>query len=187
MLGPGPGAAATGRIVQFAQNVPDAGRETAQPDQPPVPGPAPVLRANSPEQIRKAQTELRRLDCFQGRIDGKLGDQTRQAAKKFWAGAKQPVVEINITDEMISNLAERGDNFCRPPRRFFGFGGRQAAFWGCRFPSFPAPGQVPSPPRVRNLPLPLQCSSVVELILIELSNPQLDQKQASSLLRREGQ
>jgi len=34
------------------------------------------LPANSREQIRKAQVELRRLDCFQGKTDGKLGDQT---------------------------------------------------------------------------------------------------------------
>jgi hypothetical protein len=68
--------------------------------------------------------ELRRLDCLNGRIDGKLGDQTREAVRKFWASAKQPVVEVDITDELIANLAGRGDNFCRPPRRFFGFGGR---------------------------------------------------------------
>ena len=58
------------------------------------------------------------------RIDGKLGDHTRQAVRKFWGSAKQPVVEVNITDELIANLAEHGDNFCRPPRPFFGFGGR---------------------------------------------------------------
>ena len=40
--------------------------------------------ANSPEQIRKAQTELQRLDCLRGPIDGKLGNQTRQAVRKFW-------------------------------------------------------------------------------------------------------
>jgi peptidoglycan hydrolase-like protein with peptidoglycan-binding domain len=85
---------------------------------------APTASADSPEQIRKAQIELRRLDCLSGRIDGKLGDQTRQAVRKFWGSAKQPVVEVNITDELIANLAEHGDNFCRPPRRFFGFGGR---------------------------------------------------------------
>ena len=115
------GAVSAGRVVQFAQNVPDAGRGAVEPSQSPVVDAPPPLRANSPEQIRKAQTELRRLDCFQGRIDGKLGDQTRQAVKKFWASAKQPAVEVTITDELIANLAERGDNFCRPPRRFFGF------------------------------------------------------------------
>jgi peptidoglycan hydrolase-like protein with peptidoglycan-binding domain len=138
-------AVAPGRIVQFAQDLPDAGREAAEPGQSSLPGAPPALRANSPEQIRKAQTELRRLDCFQGRIDGKLGEQTRQAVKKFWVSAKQPVVEVTITDELISSLAERGDNYCRPPRRFFGFGGRPGGGLGLPLPFAPGrPSSVPA-------------------------------------------
>ena len=140
------GAVAAGRSVQFAQNGPDAGREAAEPGQSPVAHAPPALQTNSPEQIRKAQTELRRLDCFQGRIDGKLGDQTRQAVKKFWASAKQPVIEINITDELIADLAERGDNFCRPPRRFFGFGGRPGGNLGLPLPFAPGGRPISVPP-----------------------------------------
>jgi peptidoglycan hydrolase-like protein with peptidoglycan-binding domain len=103
--------------------------------------------SNSPEQIKKAQTELQRLDCLRGRIDGKLGDQTREAVKKFWAMAKQPIVDVNVTDELISNLAERGDNFCRPPRRFFGFGGHALPpmFAPGARPGFVAPAAVQPP------------------------------------------
>jgi peptidoglycan hydrolase-like protein with peptidoglycan-binding domain len=98
---------------------------------------APALApANSREQVRRAQTELRRLDCLKSRINGKLDEHTREAVKKFWAMAKQPAVDVKITDELISNLAERGDNFCRPPRRFFGFGGRS-------LPPLFAPGARP--------------------------------------------
>ena len=78
--------------------------------------------ANSPEQVRKAQVELQRLDCLRGRVDGKLGDQTRQAVKKFWKSAGQPILEVSITDELISDLADRGAGFCRPARRFFAVG-----------------------------------------------------------------
>jgi peptidoglycan hydrolase-like protein with peptidoglycan-binding domain len=117
------GAFGTSRAVEFAQNVPVPGRVAGEPSQPVANAPS-VSRANAPEQIRRAQIELRRLDCFQGRADGKLGDQTRQGVKKFWASAKQPAIEVNITDELIADLSERGDNFCRPPRRFFGFGTR---------------------------------------------------------------
>lgn len=78
--------------------------------------------ANSPEQIRKAQTELQRLDCLRGRIDGKLGKQTRQAMVKFWKSAGQPILEVTITDELIADLAERGAGYCRPARRFFAVG-----------------------------------------------------------------
>jgi peptidoglycan hydrolase-like protein with peptidoglycan-binding domain len=77
---------------------------------------------NSPDQIRKAQIELRRLDCLRGRVDSKLGDQTRQAVRKFWKSAGQPAVEVSITDELISDLADRGAGFCRPARRFFAVG-----------------------------------------------------------------
>jgi peptidoglycan hydrolase-like protein with peptidoglycan-binding domain len=132
------GAVATGRI---AQNASEAGNGATEPIQAPgaVAGAPAALPANSPEQIRKAQTELRRLDCLKGRIDGKLGDRTRQAVKKFWASAKQPADDdVKITDELIANLAERGDNFCRPPRPFFGFGGRA-------LPPLFAPGARPSP------------------------------------------
>jgi peptidoglycan hydrolase-like protein with peptidoglycan-binding domain len=80
------------------------------------------VSVNSPEQIRKAQNELRRLDCLRGPVDGKLGDQTRQAVKKFWKSAGQPAVDVVVTDELVSDLADRGAGFCRPARRFFAVG-----------------------------------------------------------------
>jgi peptidoglycan hydrolase-like protein with peptidoglycan-binding domain len=136
---PPTGAVATDRMVQLAQSLSDASRGPS----PVVDAPA-VLPANTPEQIRKAQTELRRLDCLKGRIDGKLGDQTRQAVKSFLTMAKQPAVEVNITDELISNLAERGDGFCRPVRPFFGFGGHRGGNSALPVPFAPRP-RGPSP------------------------------------------
>jgi peptidoglycan hydrolase-like protein with peptidoglycan-binding domain len=137
------GAVAAGRMLQLAQSVPDAARAATAPGQPPAADAPAALPANSPEQIRKAQTELRRLDCLKGRIDGKLGDQTREALKKFWTSAKQPVVEIVVTDALISDLAERGDNFCRPVRPFFGIGGRSGG--NSVGPPFLIPGARPVP------------------------------------------
>jgi peptidoglycan hydrolase-like protein with peptidoglycan-binding domain len=135
------GAVAIGPTFQLAQNVADPGRGAAEPS--PSPGTdAPALPANSPEQIRKAQIELRRLECLRGRVDGKLGEQTRQAVQKFWASAKQPAVEVNITDELISDLAARGDLFCRPVRPFFGFGGGRNA---TRPPFLPGARPIPAP------------------------------------------
>jgi len=137
------GAVATGRMVQFAQNVSDGARGATEPSQPPAADAPAALPANAPEQIRRAQTELRRLDCLKGRIDGKLGDQTRQAVKKFWASARQSAVEVNITDELISDLAERGDGFCRPARPFFAVGARPSGN-SALSPPF-APGARPGP------------------------------------------
>jgi hypothetical protein len=132
------GAVATGRTVEFAQNASDVGRGDTEPSQPVVPDAPTPLPTNSPEQIKKAQTELRRLDCLKGRIDSKLGNQTRQAVKKFWISAGKPAVAINITDELISDLAERGDGFCRPARPFFAIGGRPSGNSG--LPPLFAPG-----------------------------------------------
>ena len=132
------GAVAAERMVRLAQDASDA---------------APAPPADTPEQIRKAQTELRRLDCLKGRIDGKLGDQTRQAVKSFWTSAKQPMAEVVITDALIADLAAHGDNYCRPPRRFFGFGGRTGGV------PFLAPGMRPIPapsPAVPAAPAPAQ-------------------------------
>lgn len=148
------GAVEARRMVEFAQNVSEPPRSAAEPNQPPVANVPSASRTNLPEQIRKAQIELRRLDCFQGRVDGKLGNQTREAVKKFWASAKQPAAEVNITDELIAELSERGDNYCRPPRRFFGFGSRPGGnpvalpFMprGLQPAPSPAPSERPSPP-----------------------------------------
>jgi peptidoglycan hydrolase-like protein with peptidoglycan-binding domain len=142
-------AVAAGRTVQLAQNVPSAGAGDSVPRQPSVAAAPAALPANTSEQIRKAQTELKRLDCLKGRIDGKLGGRTRDAVKMFWASAKQPAVEVNITNQLIADLAERGDLFCRPPRPFFGFGGRPGAM-----PPFLAPGGRPVPVPVPTVPAP---------------------------------
>lgn len=134
-------ALASGRLIQYVQNAPGASEAPVEP--------AP---ANSREQIRKAQTELKRLDCLKGRIDGNFGPRTRKAVNDYWVMAKQPAAaEVNITDALIAELAARGDNYCRPARPFFGFGGRGGV--GNFVPPFaagarpsPLPGTVPSSP-----------------------------------------
>ncbi len=146
LCAPAGGAVAAGRLHELAQNVSNGGGGDTEPGQPPVAG-APA--ANSPEQIRKAQTELKRLDCLKGRIDGKLGDRTRAAVRKFWSSAKEPAVEVEITDQLIADLAERGDLFCRPPRPFFAVGGRAGGL-----PPFIAPGAHPPPAAVPAVPAP---------------------------------
>ena len=140
------GAVAAERMAQLAQNAPDAGQPAATD--------APALPTNTAEQIRKAQTELRRLDCLKGRIDGKLGDKTRQAVKSFWTSAKQPVVEVVITDALIADLAGRGDLFCRPPRPFFGFGGRPGG--NLVLPFAPGVRPIPAPPAAPKPPPPAE-------------------------------
>src|SRR5258708_25781565 len=73
------------QMVQLAQNASDPARATAAPSQPPAADAPAAAPPNSPEQIKKAQIELRRLQCLKSRIDGKLGDQTPHAHKKICA------------------------------------------------------------------------------------------------------
>ena len=125
-------ALATGRLIAYVENAPRPAEASVKPAAP---------RANSPEQIRKAQTELKRLDCLKGRIDGNLGPRTRKAVIDYRAMTKQPAAaQVDITDALIAELAERGDNYCRPARPFFSFGGRGGHF----VPPF-APGARPAP------------------------------------------
>jgi peptidoglycan hydrolase-like protein with peptidoglycan-binding domain len=136
-------AAGQNLIGQLTQNAPDVG--PAAGGQPGAVD-TPAGLANTPEQIKKAQAELKRLDCLNGRIDGKLGASTRDALKKFWTMAKQDVVDVRITDALVADLAGRGDNYCRPKRRFFGFGGRPTMTAPFFAPGARPPGlQVPVP------------------------------------------
>ena len=129
------GAVAAGAMAKLSQNA--SGRDQGEASD------GPASPANSPELIRKAQIELKRLECLSGRVDGRLGNQTRQAIRKFWANAKQPDGGVNVTEELIAALKERGDNYCRPPRPFFAIGVRS----GGKFVlPFVAPGVRPSLP-----------------------------------------
>jgi hypothetical protein len=74
----------------------------------------PATKANLPEQIRQVQTELKRLGCFDGELDGKMST-TEKAVKAFWHLSRKPVAEINITDDFINDLQRQPDDFCVPP------------------------------------------------------------------------
>jgi hypothetical protein len=76
-----------------------------------------VARANRPEQIRQAQTELTRLGCFNGKPDGQLNNATRNAVKALWKHTGKPVVEINISDEFLDELKRLRKEVCVPERR----------------------------------------------------------------------
>ena len=135
---------AADHFIEHAQSAPAAPEARGERATPP---------ANSPEQIKRAQAELERLDCLKGRIDGYLGPRTRKAVKDYWAMAKQhPAAQVAITDALIAELAERGDNYCRPARPFFSFGGRGGGgnlvlpFTPGGARPGPLPGTAPKPP-----------------------------------------
>jgi hypothetical protein len=83
---------------------------------PPAEAPAPAATANSVDQIRNAQIELRRVGCFAGRSDGKLTEATQDAVKSYWTYTGHPIVEINISDELIDDIQRHEDQVCKPTR-----------------------------------------------------------------------
>jgi hypothetical protein len=133
-------APAAGHVAEYTQAASGSGRGAAESGRPQVADS--LAKANSPEQIEKAQAELRRLECLKGRVDGRLGDQTRRAVMKFWTSAGQPAAQVDITDELISDLAERGDGFCRPARKFFA--ARIRSNPNSALPALFAPGSRPN-------------------------------------------
>ena len=76
-----------------------------------------VEKANLPEQIRQAQIELRRLGCFEGKLDSKMNGATEKAVKAFLKHTHKPIVEINITDDFIANLQRLPNEICPPPSK----------------------------------------------------------------------
>jgi chemotaxis protein histidine kinase CheA len=70
--------------------------------------------ANLPEQVRRAQIELRRLGCFTGTPDSRMSEATRSAVKAFWSQTHRPVVDIIVTDEFIADLEQYHDRICSP-------------------------------------------------------------------------
>jgi Caspase domain len=73
-----------------------------------------ATKANPHEQIRRAQTELKRLGCFDGKLNGNMDTTTEKAIKAYGKHSNKPVVEININDDFIADLQRRQDDFCTP-------------------------------------------------------------------------
>jgi len=65
-----------------------------------------------PELIRSAQRELRRLGCFAGEEDGKLGEATTSAAKRYLAQKGRSSQDVKVTDSFIADLRGETRRIC---------------------------------------------------------------------------
>lgn len=79
--------------------------------------PAPV-KLNSAAQIRDAQSELRRLGCFDGRPNGKLDKKTLEGLKLYFkakgkAGAS--LATIAVSDALVLELKDESSSLCAAP------------------------------------------------------------------------
>jgi uncharacterized caspase-like protein len=85
----------------------------ARPDIAQQPAPPPQYpSANMPELILSAQRELRRLGCFAGEEDGKLGEATTSAAKRYLAQKGRSSQDVKVTDSFVADLRGETRRIC---------------------------------------------------------------------------
>jgi len=67
---------------------------------------------NSPELVRQAQTELVRLGCLTGKIDGTLGAPTKSALGRYMTIEGQPSDNVRVTGELVTELTKHTTRVC---------------------------------------------------------------------------
>jgi caspase domain-containing protein len=77
----------------------------------PAPTPQPAA-ADTPELVRSAQIELRRLGCFSGREDGALNGSTREAIERFLALRGQSSRDVRVTASFVADLRDLDSRVC---------------------------------------------------------------------------
>jgi len=73
--------------------------------------PAPELM-DTPQLVRAAQAQLRRIGCFAGDDDGKLNDATRNAVKRYLTQRGLPSNEIKISESLVAELKTQDKGVC---------------------------------------------------------------------------
>ncbi len=67
---------------------------------------------NSPELLRAAQTQLIRLGCLTGKIDGTLNPTTRTALGRYLSIEGQPTENASVTEGLVAELAKHATRVC---------------------------------------------------------------------------
>jgi hypothetical protein len=67
---------------------------------------------NSPELVRVAQSELVRLGCFDGKIDGVLNGPTNAALSRYMKIEGLPGDNIGVTEMLITELNRHTSRVC---------------------------------------------------------------------------
>jgi hypothetical protein len=85
-----------------------AQRESALTAEAAKPPPAREPQTNSPELVRTAQKELRRIGCYVGRETGALDASTKRGIEDYRAKVGQPGADIQVTEDFVSELERQG-------------------------------------------------------------------------------
>jgi hypothetical protein len=88
------------------------GIDVTPPEELPVEPPAPEV-----DQVKVAeavQTELKRLGCYTGGIDGDWGKGSRSALRHYFAAKKESVVTTDASEEILARLTDEQGTICEP-------------------------------------------------------------------------
>ena len=67
---------------------------------------------NSPELVRSAQTQLVRLGCMSGKIDGTLNAPTKSALARYLTIGGQPSDNASVTEALVTELTKHATRVC---------------------------------------------------------------------------
>lgn len=67
---------------------------------------------NSPELLRAAQTQLIRLGCLTGKVDGTLSPTTKTALGRYLAIEGQPTENASVTEGLVTELTRHTTRVC---------------------------------------------------------------------------
>ncbi len=67
---------------------------------------------NSPELIRSAQTQLVRVGCLTGTIDGTLNEPTKVALSRYMSIGGQPTQNVTVTEALVGELSKHATRVC---------------------------------------------------------------------------
>jgi hypothetical protein len=67
---------------------------------------------NSPELVRSAQTQLVRLGCMSGKIDGTLNAPTKSALAHYLTIGGQPSDNASVTEALVTELTKHATRVC---------------------------------------------------------------------------
>ncbi len=70
--------------------------------------------ANTRELVRAAQTELVRIGCLAGRVDGKLGRKTRAAIDRYMKERGTKETGVDVTEALVTTLKSESSPACPP-------------------------------------------------------------------------
>lgn len=67
---------------------------------------------NTPDLIRSAQTQLARINCYAGPVNGEMTDSTRSSLVRYLEVKKRRAKDVKVTEDLVSELGKQAALTC---------------------------------------------------------------------------